>query len=221
MERQAFLARLQRRLDVGEPHHNLPHPLVQVDTIPEIGHPLRNDDPRQTFAQTAAAKNWKVRAVADRSGLEALIAEICETEGVARAVVSAEAQAAEARLVLERRGVELVPWINPTDPALADLGITGAAFGMATTGTVALSSTLAGGRAVALLPPVFLALLPESRIVASHSEVWRRMGEHFPDGPPSQLLFVTGPSRSADIEFTLTVGVHGPRSVWVGILDGR
>ena len=83
-----------------------------------------------------------------------------------------------------------------------------------------VSSARAGGRSASLLPPVHLALLPASRVLASASELWRRMGEHFPDGPPSQLVFISGPSRSADIEFTLTVGVHGPKRVWLGLLEG-
>ena len=66
-----------------------------------------------------------------------------------------------------------------------------------------------------------LALVPASRILASPSALWRHLPERFPDGLPSQLVFITGPSRSADIEFTLTVGVHGPKVVWVVILDDR
>jgi L-lactate dehydrogenase complex protein LldG len=221
MERQAFLDRVRRRLDAGAPHHNLPHPLRPVDGIPEIAHPLRHGNPREVFAETAAEKKWKVRTVEDRAGLARLLAEVCEAEGVSAAAVGRDAQSAEAKVALTAQGIEVLPWETPRSPAAAGLGVTGAAFGLATTGTVALASSLVGGRAVALLPPAYLALLPASRIVVSTSAVWRHMPERFPDGPPSQLLFMSGPSRSADIEFTLTVGVHGPRSVWVAILDGR
>jgi L-lactate dehydrogenase complex protein LldG len=122
---------------------------------------------------------------------------------------------------LDALGVAIQPGQQPAAAAAADLGITGAVYGLAATGSVVVAADRAGGRSVSLLPPVHLAVVEASRVVDSASEVWRRLPERFPDGLPSQLVFISGPSRSADIEFTLTVGVHGPKRVWLALLDHR
>jgi L-lactate dehydrogenase complex protein LldG len=173
------------------------------------------------FAETAAAHAWNLRRVPDAAALPQLIAEVCQAEEVRSVVLSCDPETAALEPILSDLGVAVRAWTSPADAARADLGITGAIFGLAATGSVVVSSAVAGGRSVSLLPPVHLALVPASRVVASASDVWRHMPERFPDGPPSQLVFISGPSRSADIEFTLTVGVHGPKRVWLGLLDGQ
>jgi L-lactate dehydrogenase complex protein LldG len=219
VERQAFLDGLRARLG-GPPPVNLPHPIEPFDGIPPIGHPRLDEPAVEVFVEEAEAHAWLVRRVADEAGLAALAAEICRAEAVRSAVLTAEPEVAGFGPLLEAHGVEVRPFDGPSGAAAADLGVTGALFGLAATGSVVVSSARAGGRSASLLPPVHLALLPAGQVLASASELWRRMGEHFPDGPPSQLVAISGPSRSADIEFTLTVGVHGPKRVWLGLLEG-
>jgi L-lactate dehydrogenase complex protein LldG len=221
MERTDFLRRLRTRLAAGPMPANLPHPIEPVSGVPPIGHPRLDEPPVEVFAETAAAHAWNVRRLRDDAALGELLREVCETEHVRSAVLSRDPEAALAETPLHALGVEVRAWAAPADAAAADLGITGAAYGLAATGSVAVSSARAGGRSASLLPPVHLALVPASCVVASASEVWRNMPERFPEGPPSQLVFISGPSRSADIEFTLTVGVHGPKRVWLGLLDHR
>lgn len=97
----------------------------------------------------------------------------------------------------------------------ADLGVTGAVCGIALTGTIVVDSSRAGGRLASLLPPLHLALLPIDAMVADAGEVLRALPAR---RLPSNLVFVTGPSKSADTELVLTVGVHGPRKVVVALL---
>lgn len=99
----------------------------------------------------------------------------------------------------------------------ASAGITGALAGLADTGSLALVTQSTQARLVSLLPPLHIALLPVSRLYptmaaffAAHPDV-TQLG--------SNLVFVTGPSRTADIELTLTRGVHGPKFVHVILLD--
>jgi L-lactate utilization protein LutC len=221
MERTDFLRTLRSRLAGGAPPINLPHPIEPVDGIPPIGHRRLDEPPVEVFAETAAAHAGNVRRVGDDAAVAGLLAELCETEHIRSAILSRDPEAALAGGPLRALGVEVREWRGPDVAAAVDLGVTGGAYGLAATGSVAVSSGRAGGRSASLLPPVHLALVPASRVVASASEVWRRMPERFPDGPPSQLVFISGPSRSADIEFTLTVGVHGPKRVWLGLLDHR
>lgn len=99
-------------------------------------------------------------------------------------------------------------------PAIADAGVSEAAFGLADTGSVVLAASPEEPRARSLLPDVHVSLLREERILPGLDELFAALGGAL----PSSLAIVTGPSRSADIEQKLTIGVHGPREVHVVIL---
>jgi len=104
------------------------------------------------------------------------------------------------------------------DGLLSDvqIGITQADYALADTGTLVVFSEPGEGRALSLLVPIHVAILEESRILASLDELIERE-PNFPERS-SAMLFITGPSRTADIERTLTVGVHGPGELHVLIL---
>ncbi len=188
--------------------------------IPPVRYPRDLTDPVAAFEDSARARGCRVERIRSDDDLRALLAELRGAHAVRTAVLSRDPETAAIAPLLAEAGIAIVPFDGPASAATADLGITGAAWGIAATGTLAVDAGRAGGRSASLVVPVHLALVAADRIVATPSDVWRRMGERFPDGPPSQLVFITGPSRSADIEFTLTVGVHGPKAVWVGILGG-
>jgi L-lactate dehydrogenase complex protein LldG len=98
-------------------------------------------------------------------------------------------------------------------PVIEAGGVSTAIYGLADTGSVVLSSS-EEPRAQSLLPDVHVTLLREDRILAGLAELFAALG----DDLPSALAIVTGPSRSADIEQKLAVGVHGPREVHVVLL---
>jgi L-lactate utilization protein LutC len=94
-----------------------------------------------------------------------------------------------------------------------EVGITYAQAGIAETGTLVLDSSVERNRLVSLVPPVHIAILDASRIYATLAEtleVLQSNGELSP-----AITFITGPSRTADIELTLTIGVHGPQEIHV------
>jgi L-lactate utilization protein LutC len=96
--------------------------------------------------------------------------------------------------------------------------VVGARWGIAATGTVVVDAARAGTRTASLLPPAVVVLLERDRILADSAELFRRLGARFADGLPSQFALLTGPSRSADIELEITIGVHGPGRMVVVIL---
>ncbi len=99
----------------------------------------------------------------------------------------------------------------------ADAGITSVDFGVAETGTLALLAAPGQGRAVSLLPPVHIAVLDARDIVYELAALFEQAASR--GAMPSALTFVTGPSRTGDIEQTLTVGVHGPGDLQLIVID--
>lgn len=94
------------------------------------------------------------------------------------------------------------------------VGITGAYCAIAETGTLMLLSGPRTPAAASLLPETHIALVRAQRVVHTLEDAWALMrGEH--GMPPRAVNFVSGPSRTADIEQTLTLGAHGPYRVHV------
>jgi L-lactate dehydrogenase complex protein LldG len=100
--------------------------------------------------------------------------------------------------------------------AMADdlLGITGAFCAIAETGTLMLLSGNDTPAAVSLLPETHIAIVEAARIVPGMEEAWALMQAEM-GGPPRAVNFVSGPSRTADIEQTIVIGAHGPYRVHV------
>lgn len=99
----------------------------------------------------------------------------------------------------------------------AAAGITAALAGLADTGTLALVTSAKRSRLASLLPPMHIAILPTLRLFDSMAAFFAAYPEVTKDA--SNLVFVTGPSRTADIELTLQRGVHGPKFLQVVLLD--
>jgi L-lactate dehydrogenase complex protein LldG len=158
----------------------------------------------------------------------------CEALGV-KAVVEAEEHAVRARVADIVAGRSVMRWesihipygvggLFPTaatgaspraEQASAAVGITGVDAAIAETGTLALLSGEGKPRAASLLPPTHVAVVRRGDICASMGEFFARSAEAISGAACCTLI--TGPSRTADIELTLTVGVHGPGVVIVVI----
>lgn len=120
-------------------------------------------------------------------------------------------------------GVAVLDGRLPADPqerlarlaelATAGVGVTGAYAGLAETGSVVLVHGAGRGRLASLLPPVHVALLDRTRIMANLPTLFALEPTLLTSS--SNVVVVTGPSRTADIEMTLSRGVHGPRDVHV------
>jgi L-lactate dehydrogenase complex protein LldG len=102
-------------------------------------------------------------------------------------------------------------------PEIEGAGVSTALYGIADTGSVVLAASPDEPRANSLLPAVHVSLLAEDRILPDLAALFDALGADL----PSALAIVTGPSRSADIEQKLAVGVHGPGEVHVVLLPAR
>jgi L-lactate utilization protein LutC len=103
------------------------------------------------------------------------------------------------------------------DALAADAGITVAAYGLADTGTLVLCSSEGDHRLDSLLPPLHIAILRARDIVPDLPALFDRLAAERRFDKHSAITLVRGPSRTADIELALTVGVHGPERVRVVI----
>lgn len=106
--------------------------------------------------------------------------------------------------------------------AEADLGLSTAHYALAETGTLVLIAGEGKGRAVTALPPVHVAVLEAERLVPSLGDFLaiasKREGKDIPS-LDKYISFITGPSRTGDIELALTIGVHGPGEVHIILFD--
>lgn len=90
---------------------------------------------------------------------------------------------------------------------------------VAQTGSILLSDELAGSRQAYALPDVLLVYATTDQIAGGIKEAFRYVRKHHGNKFPSQLTFVTGPSRTTDIEQTLVIGANGTRQVAVLLVD--
>ena len=99
----------------------------------------------------------------------------------------------------------------------ADIGITSASYGLADTGTIVLLSRSEQLRLISLLPPIHVCILDPQQILWSLSDLLALEEQMFLTSESQQqtMTCITGPSRTADIEQTITMGVHGPHSLHV------
>ncbi len=107
-------------------------------------------------------------------------------------------------------------------PARPDdaVSLTGAFAGVAETGTLVLCSGPAGPTRLNFLPETHVVVLRTGRVVGPYEEAWDRLRAEFgAAGLPRTVNFITGPSRTADIEQTIQLGAHGPRRLCILLVD--
>ncbi len=106
-----------------------------------------------------------------------------------------------------------------TDLANCDVAITSCHYLVARTGSMVLSSALKEGRTASVYAPIHICIAYTNQLVFDTKDAIKGMRQQFDDLLPSSITFAAGPSRTADIEKTLVVGVHGPKEVYVFMID--
>ena len=117
-------------------------------------------------------------------------------------------------------GTERAARLQTLEPAL--VCISGADAGIAESGTLVLRSGAGRGRLASLLAPVHIAVLRGAHVVRGLGAALALLQSRYgPDvfADSSNLTLITGPSRTGDIELTLTLGVHGPREIHVVLIE--
>jgi L-lactate dehydrogenase complex protein LldG len=101
----------------------------------------------------------------------------------------------------------------------ADVSVTGCEMLVARTGSILMSSAQESGRLASVYAPVHICIAYTHQLVYDIRDGLEAMSEKYKNRIPSFITLATGPSRTADIEKTLVVGVHGPKQVYVFLVD--
>ncbi|MBT3388997.1 MAG: LUD domain-containing protein [Chloroflexi bacterium] len=153
-----------------------------------------------------------VGAVVNPADIAAKLKELVETQEIKKATLWHTPLIGKLGIeeMLRSLGVELVPENAPkTELAHCDLGVTEADYILPETGTIVLHASAEMPRATSLLPRVHLALTTPDMLRPDLHQV-------FAEGKGnSYMVFISGPSRTADIELTTALGVHGPKDLYV------
>jgi L-lactate dehydrogenase complex protein LldG len=190
------------------------------------------EDVEERFVTTARDAGCQViRCQAAR--LPEDVAEFLRREGIGELLCWDDLSAEWSRLTgrLRDDGVRLdVPDLSTSDTttradrlaksAAAVAGLTGATAGLADAGSVIVASGAGRSQLASLLPPIHLVVLRSADICAGLEDWLGGAGRSWVDSQ-SDIVLITGPSRTADIEMTLTIGVHGPGRVVIFLVGAR
>ena len=130
--------------------------------------------------------------------------------GIAEALAAAKT-GGETELIEDAGAAELFD---------CDLGVTGAQWGVAETGTLVLESDAERHRLASLVPTAHVAVIEARNVRQTLGEVLQAISERGEGGLSRAITFITGPSRTSDIELTLAIGVHGPAELYVVVIEG-
>ena len=196
-----------------------PAPAV-AETVVRLASP--SDDLVELFTRGAEAVGMVVRRVAADTLVEQTVSLMAELNAK-RAVtaVTTLPDGVDLDESLRAAGIEVVDWRAPggVDAMYdVDVGVTDVHAALAETGTLVCSGDADHARALSLVPPVHVAIVRVDDILPDMIDYWARVSA---DGRvPSSTAFITGPSKTADIEGKLVEGVHGPEKVIILIVEG-
>jgi len=122
--------------------------------------------------------------------------------------------------LIETVSGQLSDRIVKTDLAGCDVSITGCEYLVARTGSIVMSSAQASGRTTSVYAPIHICIAYTNQLVYDLKDALQAAKEKYGERLPSLITFATGPSRTADIEKTLVVGVHGPKEVYLFLVEG-
>jgi L-lactate dehydrogenase complex protein LldG len=123
----------------------------------------------------------------------------------------------DIKTILDKAGIPFKS--DEADFELMDAGITNCEFLIARLGSIMISSRQTSGRRLNVFPESHLVIARSSQIVPDIKDALKKMQEKYNNNLPSLISVITGPSRTADIEKTLVMGAHGPKQLYLFLID--
>jgi len=150
--------------------------------------------------------------VSDKSEAAEAVFKIIDSLSATNIVISDSAIVAA---ITNGLSIDVVVNADPEYLFASDVGITGAQYAIAETGTLVLESDAERHRLTSLVPPVHICILEADNIRQTLGEILEIVQSDL----SRTVTFITGASRTSDIELTLAIGVHGPRELHVVVID--
>ena len=152
--------------------------------------------------------------VNDERAAARIINEIIVNKNVERAAISDSFLVEKAAAFFDGN-IEFLKNASASELFDCDLGITGAQWAIAETGTLVLESERENHRLASLVPAIHICLINADCIRQTLGEILQQVGAEL----SRTITFITGPSRTSDIELTLAIGVHGPGELHVIVIE--
>ena len=240
MPKAEFLEKVRRSLD-RRPGPPLPSYSPLEEDIPTLREKAQRIQARlaekrpallDRFAEVAQIRGWQVYRSPNPEEAMSHIQSLATSRGINAVARSAQEVLSQVRLdaPLQTAGISVTTVAQDETHsreslrqsiAAAGMGITGADYAIAETGSIVVLPRRGLSRLVSVVPPIHVALVRPEDLIEDLDDLFllRRLEYHQNGGDMgSYLNFITGPSRTADIEQTLVVGVHGPKEAHLVLL---
>ena len=225
--RREMLAAIRAQLALSAPHDAVRHqhemrraaapPAInpstldrQTDAVPE--------DVVEHFRAALEAVGGQCAIVADLRTAAIAVDQILERTRARRVGVSGSSL---VQSVLDQLPAGAQLFVNADAPTLfdCDVGLTSAQWAIAETGTLVLESDQERHRLTSLVPTAHIAIVRARQMRQTLGEVLALISAQGADALSRTVTFITGPSRTSDIELTLAIGVHGPAELYVIVIE--
>jgi L-lactate dehydrogenase complex protein LldG len=188
-----------------------PKPFASTDDVRSFFHP-QNEELGVLFAQALNNLDTKFIYCEDDEALHAQLNQLIQQAKFYKLVCNEAAVKEKIASV----GLNLT---YSTDLSNSDASITSCECAVARTGTLVLSSANEAGRTDSVYAPVHICLVYTHQLVYDVADGLEFIQKKYGEQIPSFITFASGPSRTADIEKTLVKGIHGPKEVFVFLIE--
>lgn len=224
--RNPILARIREALKITAPPRHLeqhghlratPTPETRRDWLPPV--PPEWEGQVELFVKNSAALKTEWFRCRSAQELSSNLQQLAVSSGWTRIATHALTFGREALDALTLPKVETDSSFAINDLEQASAGITNCEYLIAQTGSILISTPSSGGRSLSVLPPHHVVIAQRSQLVSDLVEAFRALRTRYAGNFPSYLSFITGPSRTGDIERMLVLGAHGPKRLSVLFAD--
>jgi L-lactate dehydrogenase complex protein LldG len=224
-EREKILGRIREALTVPAPlpgHHDHAklHPALVTQSsaqarqwLPPVGDTF--EDQLARFRENAANLKADFHLVNNRDELAKLLLELRDTLGWKKVATHAGELTDAACKTIGLPVCHTDQPYNVTELEACDVGITECDALIAQTGSVLVTNRSAGGRALSVLPPHHVVLARRDQLLRDLPAAFQFLKTKYGANYPSMMSFITGPSRTGDIERILVLGAHGPKKLTI------
>ena len=222
-DREQILARVTEALRAPAPrHYEIPSkPAAHTVTapfrewLPPVGPSI--EEQIALFAERSESLRTEFCQCASLEAAAQHLAGLAQANGWQRLAFHA-GRLANAVAASLPAGLGLLPIESGYDPhalETCDAGLTECETLVAQTGSVCVTSRSSGGRALSVLPPHHLVIASRGQLVSDLAAAYEHLAAKYAGNYPSFISFISGPSRTGDIERILVLGAHGPKKLTV------